>query len=169
MVLVMVFPDSVSQIRGVRREPLISGSSPGSFEAEDVGARWAESYGGPASSSTIVMEQCSDSMNGYQALSTAGKPIYGWVGVVNRTIVEMNGKAGVPSLIETKERVLLWPAKSMAPQHLIEDKRQDSHGEQEGGGGTSSHSHSHVRACKCKGGPKLLSLKQTRFCPMDWS
>lgn len=83
----------------------------------------------PASSSAIVMEQCSDCMNRYQALSTAGKPIYGWVGVVNRIIEEMNGKAGVPSLIETKEHVLLWSAiKNVPPQHLIEGKRQDSHG-----------------------------------------
>ena len=69
------------------------------------------------------MEQCSDSMNGYEALSTAGEPIYGWLGVVNRTIAEMNGKAGVPSLIETKERVLLWSVSEPRQQHLVEDKR----------------------------------------------
>jgi len=72
MVLVMVFPDSVSQIRGVRRESLISGSSP-CLEAEDGGARWVSLNGQPASSSAIVVEQCSDSMNRSQALSTAGE------------------------------------------------------------------------------------------------
>lgn len=90
----MVFPDSVSQIRGVKKKIVDIRSSPWSLKAKAAGVRWVEFYGEPASSSTIVMEQCSDSMNRYQALSTAGKPIYGWVGVVNRTIVEMNGKSG---------------------------------------------------------------------------